>query len=421
MGVCGFHMHTSTWEKFKLQLLQAESMTAGGGGPLGRSQGSEREKVFAEGHHQLALRHTCLHDGFIQLARVDGCKAQMTTVAQWIAWEQEIVSCSAKWAVRKNPIPGHILSSKARLCSAKVQPRRDDSGQLTYVENGLAVFRQTAKDNGNSQETLPTAALASALASALDHKPQTNDDPSRESRQDSGIEVDENDPEGDDENDGSEPDWSQSTTWCLNASPYHRMRPLSLSTNLLRKCDWSGDLKARRWIEPQEGGRNDAYNHGNEECDYSHQDHQRRIYDNNGETDLSMRPMADVRSLSVSQMRGMYLSLETPKEYGTLIQRLHGSKLLAAERERGTKAVQGSETRLRDWEDSIERLGEYVKELCQDGLDSSTLLCRSCGNGTLLHANVPCYHLVMCDDCIKEYRRCVVCSTKIESSQRIYW
>ncbi|KAF9119202.1 hypothetical protein BGW39_000484 [Mortierella sp. 14UC] len=334
------------------------------------------------------------------------------------------VVSSAKWAVRKKPTLVHIMSLEVESLPEKIQPWREDSGQKVSMETGSAVARRTAKEKNNlidSQDALSTE----ALASVLDYKPQPSDDSMRESRQDSGIEVDENDPE-EDEDDGSEPDWSQSTSWCLNASSRHKMRPLPLSTSLLKKSDWSGDLKARRWSEPQEGARREPYHHSDDKRDYGHHDYQRKVYDNNDETDLSMRSTpsrstADVRSLSVAQMRGMYLSLETPKEYGPLMQRLHESKLLAAERERSTKAIQRSETRLRDWEESIERLGEYVKELRQDGLDNSTLLCRSCGKGTFLHANVPCYHLVMCDDCIKKYQRCVVCSTKIESSQRIYW
>ncbi|KAF9137346.1 hypothetical protein BGX30_010317 [Mortierella sp. GBA39] len=475
IGVCGFHVHASTWENFKVQLCHAESVTGGGAGganPFSRGQGLEQDQAFAEGHHKLILRHSYLHGGFIRQARKDGCKAQMTTVAQWTAWEQGIVdrdsprsggetapNCfcgfpmrlsylyngqgpqmnyvcamriqdvqrgcsrvlsSAKWAVRRKLVPIQIMSLEVRLPSTKTQHRQDESGPKPPTDTGLKVARRADKDGSDSQE----ASLAAPLASTLDHKPP-KDDTSRDSRQDSGIEVDENEVKCEDDDEGSEPDWSRSTEWCLNASSRHKMRLLPIPTCLLEMRDRNGDQQGCRRSLPQEEVKNDLYDQKGDRRDRNRYE-QRKTDDDSAETELSNRPaptrsVVGVKSLSKAQMKDLYLPLEKPREYGPLIQRLHGSKVLAAERERSEKVVERSETRLRDWEESVERLGAYVKELCQDGLDNSTLLCRSCGKGTFLHANVPCYHLVMCDDCIKTYQRCVVCSTKIESSQRIYW
>ncbi|KAF9147767.1 hypothetical protein BG015_010537 [Linnemannia schmuckeri] len=476
IGVCGFHVHASTWENFKVQLCHAESATGGGArgvSPFSRTQGLERDQAFAEGHHQLILRHSYLHGGFIRQARKDGCKAQMTTVAQWTAWERGIVdrdpprsagvtvpNCfcgypmrlsylyngqepqmnyvcalrfqdvqrgcsrvlsSAKWAVRKKPVPIQPMSLEVKLPSTKIQPRRDESGPMRLNDTGLTVAHGTEKDDNGSQEALSAAPLAASL---LDHKPAI-DDTSRDSRQDSGIEVDENEAEGKDDDKGSELDWSRSTEWCLNAFSRHKMRLLHIPTCLLEMNDRKGNQQGRQRSMPQEEARKNLYDQWGDRRDYS-QHEQRKTYDDSAETERSMRSaptrsVVGVRSLSVAQMRDLYLPLEKPREYSPLIQRLRGSKMLATERERSEKMLERSETRLRDWEESIERLEAYVKELCQDGLDNSTLLCRVCGKGTFLHANVPCYHLVMCDDCIKTYQRCVVCSTKIESSQRIYW
>ncbi|KAF8948142.1 hypothetical protein BGZ47_006250 [Haplosporangium gracile] len=475
IGVCGFHVHASTWESFQVQLCHAESATGGGAGgasSFNRAQGLKRDQAFAEGHHQLILRHSYLHGGFIRQARKDGCKAQMTTVAQWTAWEQGIVdrdppraggvtvpNCfcgnpmrlsylyngqgpqmnyvcalrfqdvqhgcsrvlsSAKWAVRKKSVPIQFMSLEVRLPSAKIQHRRDESGLKTLNDTGLTVAHRIEKDDSGSQEALPAA----PLASSLDYK-AANNDTSRDSRQDSGIEVDENEAEGEYDDEGSEPDWSRSTEWCLNAFSQRKMRLLPIPICLLEMNDWNGDRQGRRRSMPQEEARKNLYDQWGDRRDHS-QHEQRKTYDDGAETERSIRSaptwsVVGVRSLSVAQMRDLYLPLEKPREYSPLIQRLRGSKMLAAERERSEKMLERSETRLRDWEESIERLGAYVKELRQDGLDNNTLLCRSCGKGTFLHANVPCYHLVMCDDCIKKYQRCVVCSSKIESSQRIYW
>ncbi|KAF9100030.1 hypothetical protein BGX23_007484, partial [Mortierella sp. AD031] len=467
VGVCGFHVHTSTWERFKNQLCQVESViggTGGGGGsPLSRSFGLEREKAFAEAHHQLVLRHSYLHSDFIQQARKDGCKAQMVTVTQWTLWEQEIadrssakwgraaappvcfcgspmkLSCvyngqgpqtnyvcalrlqdaqhgcgrvlsSAKWAVRKKPPTIELMSLEIDLSSARTQRRRDESVVKLPVENRLAVAHRTDKINNHSQEA-PTSTTgkgtdAAALTSTVDHKPP-NDDPSRDTRQDSGIEVDENEAEGEDEDEGSETEWSASTPWCVNASSRRKMRLLPIPVALLGMGGRAEERNARRGSESQDGATSSTHSH-------SQLGHW-KIHNDNRES------IRKVRSLSVGQMKELYLSLEMPREYDALVQRKEGlRKTLAAERTMSEKAVQRTETRLKDWEESIERLGEYVKELSQDGLDNSTLVCRSCGQGTFLHANVPCYHLVMCDDCIKKYQRCVVCSVKIESSQRIY-
>ncbi|KAK5815066.1 hypothetical protein F5H01DRAFT_344875 [Linnemannia elongata] len=475
IGVCGFHVHASTWENFKVQLCHAENVTGGGAGgasPFSRSQGLEQDQAFAEGHHKLILRHSYLHGRFIRQARKDGCKAQMTTVAQWTAWEQGIVdrdsprsgrvtapNCfcgfpmrlsylyngqgpqmnyvcalryqdvqrgcsrvlsSAKWAVRRKSVPIQIMSLEVRLPSGKIQHRWDESGPKPPTDTGLNLTHRVDKDGSDSQE----ASSAARLASTLDHKPP-HDDTSRDSRQDSGIEVDENETECEDGDGASEPDWSRSTEWCLNASSRHRMRLLPIPTCLLEMNDQSMDQRGRRRSIPPEEVRKESYDQWGDRRDRNRYE-QMKTYDDSGETELSNRSVSTrsvvgVRSLSKAQMKDLYLPLERPREYSPLIQRLRGSKVLAAERERSEKVVERSETRLRDWEESIERLGAYVKELCQDGLDNNTLVCRSCGKGTFLHANVPCYHLVMCDDCIKTYQRCVVCSTKIESSQRIYW
>lgn len=475
IGVCGFHVHASTWENFKIQICHAESVTGRGGGgasPFCRSQGLEQDQAFAEGHHMLVLRHSYLHGGFIRQARKDGCKAQMTTVAQWTAWEQGIVdrdsprsggvtvpNCfcgfpmrlsylyngqgpqmnyvcalrfqdvqrgcsrvlsSAKWAVRRKSVPIQIMSLEVRLPSAKIQHRRDESGPKPPTDTGLKVAHRADKDGSDSQEASPAA----PLVSTFDHK-LPNDDTTRESRQDSGIEVNENEVECEDNDEGSEPDWSRSTEWCLNATSCHKMRMLPIPTCLLEMSDRNGDQQGRRRSMPQQEVGRDLYDQWGDRRDRNRYE-QRQTYNDSAEAELSNRPVPTrsvmgVKSLSKAQMKDLYLPLEKPREYSPLIQRLRGSKVLAAERERNEKVVERSETRLRDWEGSIERLGAYVKELCQDGLDYSTLLCRSCGKGTFLHANVPCYHLVMCDDCIKTYQRCVVCSTKIESSQRIYW
>lgn len=391
----------------------------------------------------------------------------MTTVAQWTAWEQRIVdrdspksgevavpNCfcgfpmrlsylyngqgpqmnyvcalrfqdiqrgcgrvlsSAKWAIRKKSPPAHFMSLEVRVSPAKFQLRRDGSSPKAPMDTGLSVIHGTDKNDSDSQETPPTA----PLAMIPDHKPR-NDDMVRDSRQDSGIEVDEKEAEYEDDDGGSGPEWSQSTKRCLNTSSRYKMRLLSMPACLIEMGDRTEDQKGRRRSTPLEEARKGVYDQWDDRRD------QKRTYDGGAETELSIRsaptqPVVGVRSLSVAQMKGLYISLEKPREYSPMIQRLRGSKMLAAERERSEKIVERSETRLRDWEESIARLGEYVKELCQDGLDNSTLLCRSCGKGTFLHANVPCYHLVMCDDCIKTYQRCVVCSTKIESSQRIYW
>lgn len=325
------------------------------------------------------------------------------------------VLSSAKWAVRKKSVSAHFISLEVRLSPAMNQYRRDESGPKAPMNAGLPVTYRTDRDDSGSQEISPAA----PLASTHDPKP-LNDDMLRDSRQDSGIEVDENEAEYEDDDDGSGPDCSQSAKRCLNASSRHKMRLLPIPACLMEIGDRKDDQKGRRRSMPLEEAKKEFYDQRDDRHD------QRGTYDDRAETDLPIRStptrsMVGVRSLSVAQMGDLYISLEKPKEYSPMIQRLRDSKMLAAERERSEKVVERSETRLRDWEESIARLGEYVKELCQDGLDNSTLLCRSCGKGTFLHANVPCYHLVMCDDCIKTYQQCVVCSARIESSQRIYW
>ncbi|KAG0243325.1 hypothetical protein BGX31_010918 [Mortierella sp. GBA43] len=104
--------------------------------------------------------------------------------------------------------------------------------------------------------------------------------------------------------------------------------------------------------------------------------------------------------------------------------RLHELYSMSPDAPAGSKiseTLKELEARLSRWRESRGRLHEHKKELCEDGLDNPALRCRCCNEGLLTRANVPCYHLVMCDECIHKHGRCVICNTAIESTRRTYW
>ncbi|KAF8977651.1 hypothetical protein BGZ52_006852 [Haplosporangium bisporale] len=85
------------------------------------------------------------------------------------------------------------------------------------------------------------------------------------------------------------------------------------------------------------------------------------------------------------------------------------------------KKMETLQTASEVFEDSITRLDQRIKAMRVEGLDNPRFECRQCQDGSLDHAIVPCYHLVMCDKCIDASKECITCREPIGGMRRVYW
>ncbi|KAF9391044.1 hypothetical protein CPB97_007663 [Podila verticillata] len=85
------------------------------------------------------------------------------------------------------------------------------------------------------------------------------------------------------------------------------------------------------------------------------------------------------------------------------------------------KKMETIQTASEVFEDSITRLDQRIKVMRVEGLDNPRFECRQCQDGSLDHAIVPCYHLVMCDKCIDASKECITCREPIGGMRRVYW
>ncbi|KAG0212040.1 hypothetical protein BGX28_006938 [Mortierella sp. GBA30] len=435
MVICGFHMHAQDWQAFKSLIWKAEldlekSLLFDGNGE------ENRECVYAQRHHEILLRHPYLHGTFLRKAYDSACRAYLVTVGRWLNWEKEVLEgktsplggaptcfCGSRMRLSSSSLPvinhrGGIrvdyycasrLSDARHGCSRVVdasrwvgwQPPRPihplahelKDQKLAGIELGLkGEIRTNSSEGGDLNTVWPPSEKQrdGQLDSGVeewDAEPVNKTSPLHSLRRGTWDQIvdeqhgdgadddddDENDEDGDGEDSGYEYGAEQSHEETTPTKPF--------KPRLLRLPEgFEDDFRSNQGVTVRQKGGN------------------------------SPEPSQEVRS---ERRRETYFSLTSK------IRDL--DKAIAPARTDIDKTFQTIEMRLTTWQGSTGRLREYAAALRLDGCDNPTLRCRVCKEGTLSRANIPCFHLAMCDKCIREHAECVVCHRTIESSQRIYW
>ncbi|KAG0314720.1 hypothetical protein BGZ99_007888 [Dissophora globulifera] len=66
-------------------------------------------------------------------------------------------------------------------------------------------------------------------------------------------------------------------------------------------------------------------------------------------------------------------------------------------------------------------LVQHINEMKRNAQDMLQMRCRICYEGSLTHAVLPCFHLVMCGDCARQVSDCIVCRVRKTGIQRVAW
>ncbi|CAO3569880.1 unnamed protein product [Mortierella alpina] len=419
--ICGFHMHGEDWQAFKPPIWNAELTREDGWLDYNMDE-LECESIYARHHHEMVLRHPRLHGTLLRKAHDSACYAHLATVGRWVNWEREIShgktspaggaphgsgirvdyfcalrlddsrrGCSrvidaAKWVSWQSEYPIHplVFTSRGQWDPRLETESKDGTSRLDCSEdNGSAASwgpserseRQRIHQHDLDHSESGIMECAAPLYSNLRRRQGDSGDRSRPQEV-----VEDDDDEGDTEDDEEDSethcDMEEAYVGTPSTEPF-RPRMLVLPGGLV---DAGGRIEHKSRRFPSKS---------------------RRIWP---------------ESLAVSRHKHLQ---DTFAILGDRLCQLDQS--LAPARTRAEKSFQSVEVRLMTWQGSTERLREYAAALRVDGCDNPTLRCRLCKEGTLSKANKPCFHLAMCDRCIREHPKCVVCHSVIDSSQRIFW
>ncbi|KAF9967040.1 hypothetical protein BGZ70_000329 [Mortierella alpina] len=434
--ICGFHMHGEDWQAFKPLIWNAE-LTCEDGLLDCKKDELECESIYARRHHEMVLRHPRLHGTFLRKAHDSVCYAHLATVGRWVNWEREILHgrtspaggapvCFCGTRMRLSSTPQHEsgirvdyfcalrLDDSRRGCSRVMDAAKWVSWQSEYPIHPLVL---TSRDEWDSRLETEGRDGTSKLDCAEDNGSVASWGPSERTERRRIHQQD---------LDHSE---SGIMEW---AAP--------LYSNLRRKQGDSGDRSPPQEVvedEDDAGDTEDDDEDSEAHCDLeesyvgtpSTEPFRPRmlvlpggLVDTGGRIEHKSRRFASEsrrlwpESLEVSRLK------QLQDTYAILVDRLcQLNQSLAPARIRAEKSFQSVEVRLMTWQGSTGRLREYAAALRVDGCDNPTLRCRLCKEGTLSKANKPCFHLAMCDRCIREHPKCVVCHSTIDSSQRIFW
>ncbi|KAF9574804.1 hypothetical protein EC968_005282 [Mortierella alpina] len=432
--ICGFHMHENDWQAFKPLIWNAERTREDSILDCSKDE-PERESIYARRHHEIVLRHPRLHGTLLRKAHDSACDAHLATVGRWVNWEREVLhgktspaggapvcfcgsrmrlsstahhgsgarvdyfcalrlddsrrGCSrvmdaAKWVSWQPEYPIHplVFTSRDQWDFKLETEGKDGSYKLDCPEDsGSAVARDRNERRRIHHHDLhhPQSRIMECKGAPLYSNLRRRKDSGDRSQQPE-IAEDDDDNEDDMDNDGEDSedqcDMEESLANIRSTEPF-RPRMLVLPGGLV-DADGRIEHKGMRFASKS-----------------------RRIWP---------EPAATSR---LQQLQDTYAIL------GDRLCQLDQS--LAPARTKAEKSFQAVEVRLMTWQGSTGRLREYAAALRVDGCDNPTLRCRLCKEGTLSKANKPCFHLAMCDRCIREHPKCIVCHSTIDSSQRIFW
>ncbi|KAF9275199.1 hypothetical protein BGZ68_010962, partial [Mortierella alpina] len=417
--ICGFHMHAEDWQAFKPLIWNAELTREDSLLDYNKDE-LECESIYARRHHEMVLRHPRLHGTLLRKAHDSACDAHRDTVGRWVNWEREILNgktspaggapvcfcgsrmrlsstvhrgsgarvdyfcalrlddsrrgCSrvmdaAKWVSWQPEYPIHplVVTSRGQWDARLENEGKDGASKIDCLEgNGSAAAwglmeqrRIHPHDLHHSESSIME--WAAPLYSNLRRRQDDVDDVSQQQENAEGDD-DEDDTDNEDEDSEHQCDAEESYAGIPSTEPF-RPRMLSLPVGLV---DVDGRIEHK--------GRRPS-------C-------------------KSRRMWPETLAMSrLEQLQDSYAAL------GSRLCQL--DQTLAPARTRAEQSFQSVEVRLMTWQGSTGRLREYAAALRVDGCDNPTLRCRLCEEGALSKANKPCFHLAMCDRCIREHPECV--------------
>ncbi|KAG0306653.1 hypothetical protein BGZ98_001955 [Dissophora globulifera] len=442
--VCGFHLHASDWGNFK-SLVRSEDCARDN--DFWEENNNLQEGVtLARRHHEVVLKHLDVRRQLVRVAQGSRCAPNVSTIYRWIDCRNEML------AVRKYPLAAGTTSplGGAPVCYCGVRMKLSSRHHLQSSTIALFCALRLADFKGGCSRVMdagswyqwqtlkpihllglvPLAAEAEAVEADASHSPErygrlnghldcvdgalvTLDTDKWTAESDDGTSTYETDTESQGSS-GHETGTIRdgSGTWDQDATPEGanvtatRLRSLPLPTGLVMR----GTGFQRATARSEEGSSDDDRAQQPEDDSMNP-----RYYDL--ASAVSTQP-----SLEPVRLFPEYTAAVTDYSLAALADQLtHLHEALIPDGMGIEAKLQVLEARVNRWRESCGRLRDYSEGMQEDGYGNPTLKCRRCKEGLLLHANVPCYHLVMCDECIDEDPQCVICHAAIESTQRTFW
>ncbi|KAF9939254.1 hypothetical protein BGZ67_009744 [Mortierella alpina] len=431
--ICGFHMHGDDWQAFKPVIWNAEFALEDSLLYYNKVE-HECESIYARRHHEIVLRHPRLHGTLLRKAHDSACDAHLATVGRWVNWEREILHGKTSPA---GGAPVCFCGARMRLSSTLHHGsgvRVDYFCALRLDDSRRGCSRVMDAANWVSwQPEYPIHPLIFSSRGQWDSKLETEG-------KDGTCKLDCSD------DNGSAAAWGLIEQRRIQQHDLHQPElgimewVAPLYSNLRRRQDDSGDRSQQQVVVEDDDDEDDVDNDDEESEDRCDTEESyadipltepfrprmlvlpEGLVDAGGRIEHKDRRFASnskriwPESLAVSRLKQLQ---DTYAVLGDRLCQLDQS--LAPARIRAEESFQAVEVRLMTWQGSTGRLREYAAALRVDGCDNPTLRCRLCKEGALSKANKPCFHLAMCDRCIRDHPECVVCDSTIDSSQRIFW
>jgi len=458
MIVCGFHMHTCLWEYFQ-RLVRDQEFSFRSGTPRSTRTGERQDAILARQHHKVVLQHPDFHNRLASQAEKSTCATNTKTFRRWVNGYEgvngktspsggaPICFCGTRMKLSSTHhgelniayfCAGRLMDAKSG-CSRVMKAERWVQWQALEPTHPLSSTQATAMsdtidtedDSGTDMDDHPNPIISQAPrnGSWWDRQSEETDtwgDDSEELEEDQSIT-----PDVQAHYDTEEP-WDR---YADKGSSLKELQTLPLLAGLVTVGSGSEEtiirvnhsreagVRFRRSDEQSVSMGQDRYGHtlhghgyrqgaeGDSHPPQGHEDDPRSgcTLGYWSKDSHSMVPTRMSREYSIGQRLELFQG------------RLNELHDLSPEKSQANKDLQELEARLGRWRESYVRLSDYKRTLCEEGLDNPTLRCRRCKEGSLLHVNIPCYHLVMCDHCIQEYPRCVVCNATISATRRTFW
>ncbi|KAF9585704.1 hypothetical protein BGW38_001151 [Lunasporangiospora selenospora] len=422
--ICGFHMHSRDWIKFINLIWNPElarttdsilAATSDEGFGLGVW---EQSRLLAERHQDIVRKHPSVYLSIILLANACQCRAQLASVARWLELESvlefpELIGkpprcfCGKDMVLRSayhdlKPTTVYACAdSRLGGCSRVLEARTLRLLPPSESLHTLADFasqKHTAPEQDKGKGPWdPSSYLSHDGNERNPPTPCFGDRKAMAGASSSRSESDYDDSHPEDPVDGRE--GAHSANSAKSSEDDLVSEQLKVTPNAALPLP-PGLIRVNERVVRAAVTRNTL-------LDKREEDSMQNTLQHNGHGSGSeAHDIAPVREHPMTQ-----LAAELDQFNRGVIPR-----------RRAVEAqIQELEGRLAVWQESAERLEKYATELQECGFDNPKLTCRACKTGTLAHAIVPCYHLVMCDACLKTHRLCIVCKAPIQQLQRVFW
>lgn len=438
--VCGFHMHLNEWTLYLRPLWKSEHLRTDSllrpKAKETKDRKGEKEKdedddemdkvleLFSQHHHEIVHKHPTLHSTLIALSASSRCMSHIITVGRWLGQSQAIGSpehststlprCFCGQSMLATTIRAGFEPEEFYVCrvrrtgkggcgrtiriqdaminahtSVKATPTRPTIATPTPTERKIIATPMKPQQKPQEQDLLDAMSLsAPGVWESIESKCKSEWKPLSSHN---GASSWEGDLMGDDSW-GADDNWA-GTSWVVPmeelskpvfrsaslparvvAGAFGALERLKVSTTLNNTLTTSGKtLTTSDKVVVHDASNNNNNNKGKGK-------------------DLTMDDYIDHLEWALN-----------PRMADT------------------GKKVETIQTASEVFEDSITRLDQRIKVMQVEGLDNPRFECRQCQDGSLDHAIVPCYHLVMCDKCIDASKECIICREPIGGMRRVYW